>query len=93
MYILLTKSNTVAEIIPDEDPVFPGMPIGERYARDFVEKLMLVPDGIAVEQNWVYDPVAQTFSEPPQPEPEPESDLIAAVELDTAYQEGVNSVG
>lgn len=94
MYILLTDENTVAEIIPDENPIFPGVPIEQRYAPDFVEKLLHVPDETEVAQNQVYDPETQTFAEPPQPKlsPEPEPELISTAELDAAYQEGVNSV-
>lgn len=94
MYILLTDENTVAEIIPDENPIFPGIPIEDRYAPDFVAKLLHFPDETEVAQNWVYDPETQTFSEPPKPEPapEPESETIPTADLDAAYKEGVNSV-
>lgn len=66
MYILLTKENAVSEIIPDYDPVFPGVPVPARYAPDFVANLMRVEDDTEVRQNWVYDPDSQTFSEPPE---------------------------
>lgn len=96
MYILLTDKNTVAEIIPDESPIFPGVPIEQRYAPDFVEKLLHVPDETEVAQNWVYDPETQTFAEPPKPEPspepEPEPETIPTADLDAAYKEGVNNV-
>lgn len=65
MYILLSDNNTVLEIIPDENPVFPGVPIEERYAPDFVAKLMHMPDSTEVEQNWVYDSAAGTFAPEP----------------------------
>lgn len=68
MYILLTKRNTVRERIPDEDPVFPGIPITARYAPDFLGKLLHVPEGTEAEPNWVYDPEKGTFSPPPEPE-------------------------
>lgn len=72
MYILI-ESNTVREIIPDIDPVFPGVPIEERYAPDFVSRLIHVPDDTPVDQNWLYDPETGKFSEPvaevPAPEP------------------------
>lgn len=96
MYILLTDKNTVAEIIPDENPIFPGVPIEERYAPDFVAKLLHIPDETEVAQNWVYDHETQTFAEPPKPEPspepEPEPETIPTADLDAAYKEGVNSV-
>lgn len=94
MYILL-NNNTVAEIIPDEDPIFPGIPIGQRYAPDFVEKLLHVADDTAVKQNQVYDPETGTFSDPPVPEPvepTPEPEYISTADLDAAYMEGVNGV-
>ena len=101
MYILLSASNTVAEIIPDEDPIFPGIPIEQRYAPDFVAKLLHVADDTAVKQNQVYDPETGTFSDPPVPEPpEPgpgpgpisEPEYISTADLDAAYMEGVNGV-
>lgn len=70
MYILLTDDNTVAEIIPDENPVFPGVPIEERYAPDFVAQLIRVSDETEVGQNWLYDEETQTFSAPVLDEPE-----------------------
>ena len=100
MYILLTN-NTVAEIIPDEDPIFPGIPIEQRYAPDFVAKLLHVADDTAVKQNQVYDPETGTFSDPPvpeppepgpDPEPSPEPEYISTADLDAAYMEGVNGV-
>ena len=74
MYILLTDKHTVAEIIPDENSIFPGVPIYERYAPDFVAKLLHFPDETEVEQNWEYDPETETFSKPQAPEPEPTSE-------------------
>lgn len=96
MYILLTN-NTVAEIIPDENPIFPGIPIEQRYAPDFVAKLLHVADDTAVKQNQVYDPETGTFSDPPVPEPpepgpDPEPEYISTADLDAAYMEGVNGV-
>ena len=70
MYILLTNKSTVSEIIPDEDPIFPGIPIEERYAPDFIAKLLHFPDDIEVQQNWLYDTETQTFSAPMRPKTE-----------------------
>lgn len=68
MYILLSN-NTVSEIIPDIDPVFPGIPIESRYTAKFVAQLLHVADDVEVQQNWVYDPESGVFSAPPEPEP------------------------
>lgn len=62
-YVLL-KDNIAQEIIPECDPVFPGVPIEKRYSADFIAQLMPVEDNIAVEQNWVYDPDGKTFAPP-----------------------------
>lgn len=69
MYIYLTDRNTVAERIPDENPVFPGIPVERRYAPDFARRLLYVPDDAGVEENWIYDPESGAFSPPPAPEP------------------------
>lgn len=75
MYIYLTAQNAVAEIIPDENPVFPGIPVEKRYAPDFVQKLLHVLDSTGVKQNWVYDPETEAFAPPPEPEmPDPGTD-------------------
>lgn len=64
--------NVVNEIIPDENPVFPGVPIKDRYAPDFVSKLLHISDETEVHQNWTYDPETKTFSAPVMPEIEVE---------------------
>lgn len=75
MYIFL-NDNIVSEIIPDEDPIFPGIPIEQRYAPDFVEKLLHIDDSTEVEQNWVYNSETSAFSAPdPEPVPELHTDL------------------
>ena len=89
MYILLTDENTVAEIIPDENPIFPGVPIEDRYAPDFVAKLLHFPDETEVEQNWVYDPETQTFAEPPKPEPSPEPEPEPEPDLESIKAERI----
>ena len=71
-YIRLNASNVVMEIIPGEDPVFPGVPIEQRYSADFIAALIQTADETEVEQNWVYDPETKTFDEPPTPEPGPD---------------------
>lgn len=60
------------EIIPDENPILPGIPIEQRYTAEFIAMLVPVEDETEVEQNWIYDPETKTFDEPPAPEPGPE---------------------
>ena len=40
--------NTVMEIIPAENPVFPGLPIEKRYSAAFLAKLKPVEDTVEV---------------------------------------------
>lgn len=61
MYILFDRNNKVLEIIPEEDPHFPGVPVTERYAPDFVVQLVRFPEGTKVAQNWTYDPDKNEF--------------------------------
>lgn len=68
MYILLT-GNVVSEIIPDTDPIFPGVPISERFPETFVAQLLHVDDGTAVEPNWLHLDDG-TFAPPIVPEPD-----------------------
>ncbi len=79
MYIWLNQDNVVGEIIPGEDPIFPGIPIEERYEKSFVDKLLYVDDSVEVRQNWVYNEATGEFSEP-MPDPVPE-------ETENAYQD------
>ena len=71
-YIRLDSKNGVMEIIPDANPIFPGIPIEQRYTAEFIATLVPVEDETEVEQNWVYDPETKTFDEPPTPEPGPD---------------------
>lgn len=90
MYIFLRES-AVAEIIPDEHPDFPGIPIEDRYAPDFVGKLIHVPNSTQVEQNWIYDPETEVFFPPAQSElPAEEPYTVSEDEITAAYREGVN---
>lgn len=63
MYVKLVN-NKVFEIIPDEDPVFPGVDISQRYPADFVSELIHVSDDTDVAQNYIYDPETNTFKIP-----------------------------
>ena len=71
-YILFINDNMVKEIIPGEDPVFPGIPIEERFPPDFVSQLMPVEDNVEVYEYWVYNSSTGTFDPPPPPESEVE---------------------
>ena len=73
------NNNVVVEIIPEFDPIFPNVPITERYPAKFVEKLVAVDDSVEVRVGMVYNAEAGAFSvpEPSAVEPVP-ADLDAA---------------
>lgn len=54
----------VREVIPDIDPIFPGIDIKERYPAEMVAKCVHVDDGADVNQGMVYDAESGTFSTP-----------------------------
>ena len=64
MYINLSENNEVVELIPDIDPVFPDVPIAERYPTDFIETLIYVGNNANVKCGMVYDKEAETFAYP-----------------------------
>lgn len=72
-YCVLTKpKNLVQEIIPDEDPIFPGVPITDRYSAEFLAECIEVDSKTTVEIGMFYDEETKKFREPdPEPIPEP----------------------
>lgn len=66
-YVYLLN-DTVHEIIPENDPVFPSIPITARYSADFLAHCVAVGDEVAVERGWQY--MDSTFVKPIMPEPE-----------------------
>lgn len=63
-YILLSDERMVLEIIPEENPVLPGIPLSRRYSATFLARLLPVEDDVEVEQNWVYDAETGSFAAP-----------------------------
>ena len=53
-------NGVVVEIIPDFDPVFPGIPVEERYSPEFLKDC--VPCDETVQQRYTYS--NGEFSEP-----------------------------
>lgn len=62
------RENTVYELIPEFDPVFPGVPIEQRFAPDFLARCEPVDGTIQVG----YIKTETGFEAPPEPEPLPE---------------------
>lgn len=106
-YLYINADNILAEIIPDFDPVFPEIPVTERYAPDFLAQCVARTDeqisSEGIELGMLYDADTDTFTAAPtlEPEPEPEPEpgpepssgyTITEEEVNTAYKEGVNNV-
>lgn len=62
-YIMLSTENRVVEIIPEFNPIFPDVPITERYTKEFVAGLIEVADEVEVDEGWIYDFISGTFTE------------------------------
>jgi len=60
-YIRLDETNRVLEIIPEFDPVFPEIPLSERYSKVFIDSLMEIEEDVKVEQNWYYNKSTNGF--------------------------------
>ena len=97
MYAILTGRKAVRALIPDFDPIFPGVPIENRYPADFLENAIHIPDDTAVDQHWVYQPEAGTFSPPPEPapvepEPAPVEPESVPVEPESTLEQVINTL-
>lgn len=66
-YIYLID-NKVHEIIPENDPALPGIPITDRYSADFLAHCVTTDDDTTIEQGWQY--IDGKFVKPITPEPE-----------------------
>lgn len=65
-------NNTVNEIIPDFDPIFPNIPIEQRFSAAFCKELREIPaeqEG-QVCPGWTYNADTDVFEEPVPQEPE-----------------------
>lgn len=63
------ENGVVAEIIPDVDPAFPDVPIGDRYPAEFVNELRYCDNESGVELGMRYDAETDSYDYPPPPPP------------------------
>lgn len=61
MYLLLDENKRVKEIIPDLNPIFPNIPITQRYPADFISKLLHVQDDLKIEEGYKFNEESQTW--------------------------------
>lgn len=60
--VYINNNRIVCEIIPEFDPVFPGIPITERYSKEFLSRCLEIPDEVVVEQGMEYIPLKNIFT-------------------------------
>lgn len=70
-YVYVGEDLSVGNIIPEEDPVFPGIPVEQRFSAEFLKQCITVEDSVAdaIEAGSKYDPVSGTFYVPEPPPP------------------------
>lgn len=54
----------VREIIPDYDPIFPDVPIEQRYPAEMLAKCVHIEDNTNIRQGMIYDEESGDFREP-----------------------------
>jgi len=69
MKYLRIVEDIVTEIIPSDDPIFPGIPITDRYAPDFLQGCESVEGTVDVQTGYIK--TDNGFEAPPMPEPSP----------------------
>ena len=78
-YVYVSEDFSVGSIIPDEDPIFPGIPVEQRYSTEFLEHCIAVEDSVveAIEAGSKYDPESGTFyvPEPPSVDENPDQPI------------------
>lgn len=62
MYYVQLRDQVAVELIPEVDPMFPGVPITERFSKDFLDKC--VTSDTEVTMGYIYDPVGKKFNAP-----------------------------
>lgn len=68
-YAYINKNKIVSQFIHDEDPMFPGVPLEQRYSSEFIRQLVPCNDE-SVKLNWKYEE-----GEFHEPEPEPSDEI------------------
>lgn len=81
-----TRDGKVCEIIPEFDPVFPSIPISQRYSTEFLQNLLEVADDTDVQPNMLYNPDTGEFIWP-EPEPAPEPSPVDATPPEPTAEE------
>lgn len=75
-YLYVNSDFVLQEVIQENDPLFPGVAVEDRYSDEFLSKCIRRTDeqisSEGIELGMLYDAEADTFKPAPAPEPEPE---------------------
>ena len=63
-YVVMSALNQAQEVLLNEDPVFPGISITERYSSEFLDKCIKVADEAEVVMGWLWDEENKAFTNP-----------------------------
>lgn len=98
-FLYVNEQMVLQEIIYENDPIFPGVAVEDRYSDEFLSKCIRRTDeqlaSEDIQPGMLYDSDTDTFLMPPEPEPVPEPSsgyIITEEEVGAAYKEGVNNV-
>ena len=73
MKYLFIRNGAVGEIIPEENPVFPGVPVTERYSTEFLANCVEVADDTEVVVGYIKTDTG--FEPPPAVDPDDGAEL------------------
>lgn len=48
-------NGIVREIIPEFDPIFPNIPVTDRFHKSIIDTLVAIPEDVDVQQHWTYN--------------------------------------
>jgi len=62
--VYIDNDRFVREVIPEFNPAFPGIPIEQRYSKEFLDHCLEVPDVVKVEPGMEFLPLKNAFAFP-----------------------------
>lgn len=92
MYLYITDSGEVGSRIPNEDAIFPGIPVEKRFSESFLQNCVYVEDSFVdtitpyTRYNWETGEFYEVDPPDPEPTPEPEPEIpIPSKQREEAY--------
>lgn len=54
-YAVVDSENRITEMLFEEDPTFPGIPLKERYSEEFLKNTVEISNNKPCKMGWVYE--------------------------------------